>query len=77
MAHELEQLPSYIGFPIVIATFCTVDEFLLAEEALADSLAVLENEGYMRHLGRRLKKGKNLLLTSHIAISTNIVLSIR
>ena len=38
---------------------------------------VSQNEGYMRHSGRRLKKDKNPLLTSHIAISTNIVLSIR
>jgi hypothetical protein len=27
-----------IGFPIVIAKFCTVDDFLLVEEALVDSL---------------------------------------
>jgi hypothetical protein len=42
-----------------------------------DNLTYPENHGYMRHSARCLKKGKNPLLTSHVAISINIVLSTR
>ena len=63
-----------VGFPIAPEKFCTVDDFGLLNKHLS---VVLENEGYMRHSAKYLKKGKTRLPTSYFPISTNIVLSTR
>jgi hypothetical protein len=36
--HLGQHHPEDVGFPIVIAKFCMVEDFLLVEEALVDSL---------------------------------------
>ena len=57
---------------ISLEKFCTLDDFSLLNKRLRE---VSANEGDMRHSARCPRKGKNSIVTSHVAISTNIVLS--